>query len=232
MPPAKKRAPAKVNKVDVTVENQEKPVTSDEKREATDATSSPEVAKMAPANEVDETVENQMNPVTSDEERESTDPEPTPDEVPKMAPANEVDETVHNQMNPGLDMVDRHPEPVIREDDIGVKFDVSKPFPEIVDDTSEEEKQRKAVARYNSAALRAKDVGETEETDDSDYVILEFVESGLTAEGHVWKKGEFFRVEDTEEARKASADTEGNVWYELSANEQEERYGKVFFERR
>src|SRR3954465_8684931 len=90
-------------------------------------------------NKVDETVVNQENPVVSETERESTNPEPEVAEVPKMAPANKVDDTVLNQENPGAGtFVDRNPEPVVLEDSAGVKFDVSKPYPELLDETTDE----------------------------------------------------------------------------------------------
>lgn len=235
MPPrAKKAAPA--NKVDVTVQNQENPVSSEEVRESTETTSSPEVAKMAPANEVDETVVNQEHPGTSTEARESTDVVADEKDATKawdtLAPANEVDAVVENQMNPGINMVDRHPEPEVVEDSAGIKYDVSKPYPELItEDSDPEVQQRKARIRQTEAVLDAKKIGETEESDRT-YIEIEFFETGLTANGHVWKKGEVLKIEDTEDARRSFMDTEENVWYDLSASEQEKRYGKVMFEKR
>lgn len=233
---ARPRKSTSTNKVDVTVENQENPISSEEKRESTETVSAPEVPKMAPANEVDETVQNQMNPGTSEEERESTDAPAEDKDATKawdtLAPANEVDETVHNQMNPGLNMVDRNPEPEVVEDSAGIKYDVSKPYPELItDESSPEEQQRKARVRQTEAVLRAKDVGETEESDRK-YIEIEFLESGLTTNGHVWKKGEVLKLEDNEDTYRLNKDIEDNVWFEQSASEQEERYGKVMFEKR
>ena len=129
-------------------------------------------------------------------------------------------------------MVDRNPEPEIVEDDAGLKYDVSKPYPELITDTrSDEEKQESARLRQSSGVLNAKDIVPFEESDKK-YITIEFLEPGLTAEGHVWKKGETLRIEDSEEARRPSMDTEENVWYDLSAEEQKKRYGKVMFEKR
>jgi hypothetical protein len=235
MPPrAKKAAPA--NKVDETVENQENPVSSEEQRESTEKVAEPKVAKMAAANDVDVPVENQENPVISEEARESTD-EPADDKEAtkawdKLAEANPVDETVENQENPGAGtFVDRHPEPVIFEDSAGIKYDVSKPFPELVtEEDSPEEKQRKARVRQTEAVLDAKKIGDTD--NDHDHIEIEFLETGLTVQRRVWKKGQVLIMEDNEQNRLSNSDSQGNVWYEQSAEEQKERYGKVFFEKR
>jgi len=232
MPPRVKKSAA-AKKVDPTVENQENPGINVEARESTEETQEPEVAKTAAANDVDKPVENQENPGTSTEERESTNPEPEVAEVPKMAPAHEVDETVHNQMNPGLEMVDRHPEPVILEDAAGVKFDVSKPFPELITDDPEAEKRRARV-RQTESVLDAKNIegSNDPDNDEREHLEIEFLESGLTVAARVWKAGQVLVLEDNEASKKTHQDAEGNVWYELSADEQMERYGKVFFEKR
>lgn len=234
MPP-RKRATA-TNKVDETVKNQENPVSSEEQRESTEEVAEPRVAKMAAANEVDTPVENQENPITSEEERESTDTPVDDKEATKawdkLAEANPVDETVENQENPGGgSFVDRNPEPVVFEDSAGIKYDVSKPYPELmVEEDSPEEKQRKARVRQTEAVMDAKKIGDTE--NDHDHIEIEFVETGLTVQRHVWKKGEVLVMEDNEQNRLSNSDSQGNVWYEQTADEQKERYGKVFFEKR
>jgi hypothetical protein len=48
--------------------------------------------------------------------------------------------------------------------------------------------------------------------------------------GKVWKRGEVLTLDP--EARNLEQDTEGNVWYEMSTDDQKERFGKVFFERK
>lgn len=232
MPP-RKRAAAKTTEVDQTVVNQENPGSSEEERETTETESSAKVVGTAPANEVDETVRNQMNPGTSTVERESTDTPAEPGEVNKnIAPTLPVDEVVENQMNPGINMVDRQPDPVILEDSAGIKYDVSKSYPELIQEKdAPEEQARRARMRQQEAVLDAKKIGEEVDTG-KDYIVLEFVETGLTAQGHVWKKGEVLRMEDTDENRSSNADTNGDVWYELSSAEQEKRFGHVKFERR
>ncbi len=223
-------------KVDETVVNQENPGSSDEARESTETTSSPEVAKTAPANDVDVTVENQENPIKSEEARESTDAPVDEKDATKawdtLAPAHKVDEVVENQLNPGINMVDRQPDPIIREDDAGIQYDVSGSYPRLVDEEeSPEVQQRRARARQTEGVLDAKKVGEPEESDRK-YIEIEFVESGLTTNGHVWRKGEVLKLEDNEDSRTYNEDAEGNVWFEQSASEQEKRYGKVMFEKR
>lgn len=191
--------------------------------------------KPASTNKVDETIVNQENPISSEKQRESTDTNVEEARVPEMAPAHEVDETVFNQEHPGAgELVDRNPDPVVLEDSAGIKYDVSKPYPELMSDDPEAE-ERKARIRQTEAALNAKDIEGPEDDKDSDnrkHIEIHFLESGLTAQGTVWKKGQILRLEDSEEAHKLSADTEGNVWYDLSANAQKDRYGKVFFEKR
>lgn len=192
----------------------------------------PPKARKTSTKKVDETVENQENPGTSEEARPSTDSDASIAEVPKMAPANEVDETVVNQESPGSgEFIDRNPEPQIVEDSTGTKFDVSKPFPELVTSDPETE-ERRARIRQTEGAMNAKDLVDSEEEDDTPKVEIVFLESGLTAERKVWRKGQVLTLTDTPEARKLSEDTDGKVWYELSADEQKERYGKVFFEKR
>ncbi len=182
------------------------------------------------ATTVDEPVVNQENPGTSEKARPSTETKPSA-ETPKMAPANKVDETVVNQENPGLnEPVNRQPEPMIVEDSAGIKYDLSKtPQPElIVDDTREAEKNR---IRQTEGALNAADW--REDTDDNKkYVEVEFLESGLTVARKVWLKGEVFKAEDDDNFRQDNSDEDGNLWYDMNADEQRNRYGKVFFERR
>lgn len=231
MPPRKKATP----KVDPTVENQESPGSSEEVRPSTETTNEPEVPELAPANKVDETVVNQENPGTSETERPSTE-EPTPaPETPKVAPAHEVDETVVNQESPGSgEFVDRNPEPQIVEDSAGIAYDVSKPYPELVTSDPETE-QRRARVRHESGALDAKDIegaDDDKKEESKDRLEIYFLETGLTAQSRVWKAGQTLVLEDNEETRKGIEDTEGNVWYDLSAEEQKKRYGKVFFEKR
>jgi len=164
---------------------------------------------------VDETVVNQENPGTSEEARPSTETEPSP-EAPKMAPANEVDETVLNQMNPGTSEVDRNPGPQVVADSAGIEYDVSKSTPElVVDDRAEE----KAARRQNDGALNAADW--REEKNDAERFSIYFVSTGLSTT-KVWKKGETLEV---------TAGTEED-WMKLSASDQEDRYGRVMFERR
>jgi len=175
----------------------------------------PAKARKSSAPKVDETVVNQEAPGTSETERPSTETEASP-EAPKMAPANEVDETVLNQMNPGTSEVDRNPGQQIVTDSAGIQYDVSKSTPElIVDDRAEE----KATVRQNEAALNAADW--RDEDSDVKHFSIYFVSTGLSTT-RVWKKGETLEVtEGTEED-----------WMKLSASEQEERYGRVMFERR
>lgn len=181
---------------------------------------------------VDETVENQENPGTSTEKRESTEtPEAT---TPEMAPAQEVDDTVKNQESLGsAEVVDRNPDPQIVTDSTGSQFDVSKSQPELVDPDAEETERRRAYLRQTEGAMNAKDFREDDdESDEKNYVNIVFVESGLTVQGKVWKAGNISKLDDSPEARKAEEDTEGKVWYDQSAEEQKEKYGKVFFEKR
>jgi hypothetical protein len=185
---------------------------------------------------VDETVENQENPGTSTEERGSTEtPEAT---TPEMAPAQEVDDTVKNQESLGsAEVVDRNPDPQIVTDSTGSQFDVSKSAPELVDPDAEETAARRARLRQTEGAMNAKDFADENKDEDEDsekknYIVLVFVDTGLTVQGRVWRAGHECKIEDSEEARKAEEDSEGNVWYDLSAQEQKDRYGKVFFEKR
>jgi hypothetical protein len=141
-----------------------------------------------------------------------------------------VDDTVKNQESPGaVEPVDRNPEAQIVEDN-GAQFDISKPYPELIDPDAEETEARRARLRQTDGAMNAKDLVESDEKEDEDKVVLEFVESGLTAEGRVWKKGQIFEI--PEGSRNRNTDSEGNVWYDLTAAQQKDRYGKVFFEKR
>lgn len=181
---------------------------------------------------VDTPVENQENPGVSENSRPSTDTKPQTPEVPKMAAANKVDDTVVNQESPGSgEMVDRQPDPVISEDSNGIKYDVSKPYPELIVDNEEDEKRRARI-RQTEGALNAKDLEGEDSDKDRKKIEITFLATGLTSHGSVWKAGQVLSMDDTEDNRKANEDTEGNVWYELSADEQKERYGKVFFEKR
>lgn len=172
--------------------------------------------KAAAPKAVDETVENQENPVVNETERPSTETPQTP-EVAKMAPAMEVDETVVNQEAPGQEAVNRNPEPeLVTDKDTGVTYDTNKsPAPEIVSDVDEAERNR---IRQTEAVLDARESRE----DDEDFFTLEFLEPGLTYHQRVWKKGEV--VEVPKDRAKA--------WMDLSASEQEERWGHVKFEKR
>jgi hypothetical protein len=193
----------------------------------------PRAKKAAPTKKVDETVENQENPIRSEEQRESTNPEPEVAEVPEMAPANEVDDVVFNQENPGVRKpVDRNPDPVIHEDSNGIKFDVSKPYPELMSD-DKASAARKEEIRQENAVLAAKDIqgADDEENADRKHITVKFIESGLSVQGRVWRAGQTLVMEDSDDNREPNKDTEGNVWYELLASEQKDRYGKVFFEK-
>lgn len=139
-----------------------------------------------------------------------------------------IDETVENQMNPGVNMVDRQPEPVVVEGANGLQYDVSKPSPELIVEDPANDARRNRV-RQTESVLDAKD---NAVDSDKDYIVLEFMVTGLTAQGRVWKKGEVLRMEATNDARKANADVNGDVWYELSSEAQLERFGHVKFERR
>jgi hypothetical protein len=202
--------------VDETVANQENPGSSETERPSTETNSQPEVAVMAPAQEVDEPVANQENPGTSETERPSTEVEQEY-YVPEMAPAMEVDETVVNQEHPGTSAVNRDPEPQLVTDEAGVTFDMSKtPVPEIVEDASREAEKNRI--RQSKAVLDAREGRE----DDKNFFSLEFVESGLTYAQRVWKKGEVVEVPKSRQ----------KAWMDLSASEQEERWGHVKFEKR
>lgn len=217
-------------KVDETVENQENPGSSEVDRSPEEKTE--QTTNTPSVNQVDETVENQESPGKSEKDRGTTNPEPEEPEFAKMAPAHEVDITVINQESLGAgEVVDRNPDPVIVEDSAGIKYDVSKPYPELTDPENEEDSQRRARLRQTHAALNAKDLVDSDE-ESTNKIELEFVETGLTAHGTVWRKGQVLSLEDNETTRQANADTNGDVWYELSADQQKERYGKVFFEKR
>jgi hypothetical protein len=160
---------------------------------------------------------------------------PTEATVPEMTPAQEVDDTVKNQESLGsAEVVDRNPEPTIVQNSTnGAFYDVSKSAPEVVDPEADENESRQNRLRQTSGALNAKDFAdENADEDKPSKISLEFLESGLSASGKVWRKGEVLELDDSEEARAPYKDTEGNVWYDLSANEQKEKYGKVFFEKR
>jgi hypothetical protein len=129
-------------------------------------------------------------------------------------------------------MVDRHPDPVILEAANGTQYDISKSSPELVQADQEEVEARRARVRQTDSVFDAKNLVEAPEDTEKKYIELEFVAAGLTVQGKVWKRGEVLRMEATEATRKANQDTKGNVWYELSADEQQEKYGHVKFERR
>jgi hypothetical protein len=147
--------------------------------------------------------------------------------TPKVDESMVVDSTVKNQESLGsAEVVDRR-EPVLVTDDSGTTFDKSGPAPEIVDPNKDETEARNARLRQTEAALSAK---EGKQDLSKDKVNLEFVETGLTVMGKVWKRGEVLTLDP--EARNLEQDTEGNVWYEMSTDDQKERFGKVFFERK
>ncbi len=189
----------------------------------------------AKAPEVDETVKNQENPGTSTEDRSSDDNRS--DEVAEMAPANEVDVTVVNQENLGAgEVVDRNPDPQPVENPItGATYDVSKAHPELVDPDQDEREARQARLRQTTGVMNAKEIEDpegTEEREETPKIKIEFLESGLTANRKVWKKGEILELDDVEQTHQENKDTEDQVWYELTANQQKDKYGKVFFEKR
>lgn len=195
----------------------------------------PPRAKKAATEKVDETVVNQENPVTSEKQRESTEKVAEP-ETPKMAPAHDVDETVVNQESPGSgEFKDRNPDPQIVSDSAGIEYDVSKSQPELVDKrNSDEELERKAKLRQTESVLDAKKIeGENDEEARSEkYIEIHFVDTGLTAQGTVWKRGEVLRLVDNDSTKLGNSDTNGDVWYELSAEDQKRRFGRVMFEKR
>lgn len=142
---------------------------------------------------------------------------------------NTVDDTVKNQENLGSAPVVDRSEPVLVTDETGTTFDRSKSSPEIVDPNAEETEAYRARVRQTDAALNAKEGKDESDAKDGEF-NLEFVESGFTVMGRVWKRGQVLKIDP--EARNLEQDTEGNVWYDLSAAEQKERFGKVFFERK
>lgn len=120
-----------------------------------------------------------------------------------------VDETVRNQESLGSgNVVDRNP---------------VQPDPEALADEA-----RKNRFSQTNAVLDAKDF--TDKTPAK--ISVEFLQTGLTIGGKVWKRGEVFEIEDSESSVKAHQDLQGNCWYDLSASEQKDRYRKVFFEKR
>lgn len=146
--------------------------------------------------------------------------------------ATKVDDTVVNQESLGSGtVVDRSPESQIVDTATGASYDISKSHPELIDPDKEETEARRARLRQTDAALNAKDLISNVDVQPTK-VELEFVESGLTAQGRVWKRGEVLSFEETEETRKSNEDNNGDIWYELSTVAQKERYGKVFFEKR
>jgi hypothetical protein len=219
MPPAKRKPAAPKSTVsdvvDEPVKNQEDPGTdSTKERPSTEESKPAEVAKMAKAQEVDEPVRNQENPGTSDKDRGTTNPEPEEPEYAKMAPAMEVDDVVKNQLNPGINMVDRQ-KPVIVTDSAGIKYDLSKSEPELVEEDRSAEKN---AIRQQSGVLNAADWRE----DNPNVYELVFLQDGFTT-SRVWKKGEVLRVEEGKE----------EDWMKLSAKEQKDLYnGRVMFEKR
>lgn len=190
--------------------------------------------KAAP--KVDETVVNQENPGSSTKDRETTDTDSTDAPVAEMAPANEVDDTVKNQESLGsAEVKDRSPDPVLVEDSSGVVRDLSNSAPEIVDPNADEEEKRKNRLRQTEAALDAKDIDgpeDEEKREETPKITIEFLESGLTTQRRVWKAGQILELEDNDQTRQTNTDADGKVWYELSSKEQEDRYGKVYFEKR
>jgi hypothetical protein len=248
MPPRKKATPkveqpvneienaAPANEVDQTVVNQENPIDNavdrtpeSEKAQDEDAA----IKDAAPANEVDITVENQENPIKSEEDRseDAGDPDEDPERTKAwdtLAPAMEVDATVENQMNPGVNMVDRQPERQLVEDSAGIVYDVSKTVPELVDADVEAREEEKARIRQQEAVLNPAEWREDDE--DKTYIVLVFVNTGLLGLGKVWKKGETLKVVQDED--QGTRDINGDSWLDLSAEDQEKRYGRVMFERK
>lgn len=181
--------------------------------------------------QVDEPVKNQEEPFAHTVERPSTEKQSTAPEVAKNIAAHEVDDTVKNQENPGAaEPVDRNPGPQVVTDSEGISYDVSKSSPELIQEKdSDEEQARKAKLKQESAALDARG---QDETRDRKYIEIEFVSTGLTAKSKVWKAGEVLKLEDSEQTRLATASTDGKLWYEMTAEEQKNRFGRVMFERR
>lgn len=248
MPPRKKAAPkveqpvneienaVPAQEVDQTVINQENPIDNavdrtpeSEKDQDEDAA----IKDAAPAKDVDETVENQEQPGKSEKDRseDSNAPAEDPERTKAwdtLAPALPVDETVENQMNPGVNMVDRQPERQLVEDSAGVTYDVSKSAPELVDVESEERQQERARIRQSEAVLNPAEW--REEDEDKDYIVLVFINTGLLGLGKVWKKGETLKVVKDDD--QGTRDINGDSWLDLSQSEQEERFGRVMFERK
>lgn len=132
---------------------------------------------------------------------------PAPRRKAAAKPAPVVDDTVKNQESLGsAPVVDRSPQ--VEEDPMAVAED-----------------SRKNAVRQTEAVLGGPDFDKTS----SGVTRLRFVETGLTAGGKVWKRGEVYDIADS--VRSEHADLNGHVWYELSADEQKSRYGKVFFEK-
>jgi hypothetical protein len=217
---------APANEVDDTVKTQEGAVGLVEDRTPESEKEQDEdsaIKNAAPANDVDEPVENQMNPGLSEKDRSEDDSAEEEDkEATKawdtLAPAQKVDETVENQMNPGINMVDRTPDRQIVADSAGITYDVSKSYPELVDPEREANLAAKGKMRHDEAVLNAKDFRKEGDENDNN-VSIEFVNTGLSALGHVWRAGETVRV----------AKDKIRPWMKQSESEQEERYGKVMF---
>lgn len=151
------------------------------------------------------------------------------------APA-QVDDTVKNQESLGsAPVVNRNPDPELVEDPItGGVYDVNGSQRELVDPDAEANEIRKNQLRQSEAVLNAKDIegADDEDRKETPKVKVEFLESGLTVGSKVWKKGEVLEIEDTDAGRGEHKDNDGDYWYDLSAEEQKERYGRVVFEKR
>jgi hypothetical protein len=192
--------------------------------------------KKAAEVKVDETVKNQENPGSSTEDR-TPDEAPAKDAMENAAKAQDVDVTVHNQESLGsAEVKDRNPGPQLVEDPTtGGIYDVSKADRELVDPDREETEARRARLRQTEGVMNAKDIEGEDDQDGSESTLkfsVEFLESGFTVLGKVWKKGEILVLADSEETRNQNKDSVDSVWYELSTSEQKDRFGKVFFEKR
>lgn len=122
----------------------------------------------------------------------------------KVEPTVVIDDTVKNQESLGsAEVVDRNPAPV--------------------DIEAEKEAARKARLLQTEAVLKP----ESARIDSPDKFSVRFLQSGFTVSGRVWKAGQILEL--NEESRPEHEDLNGNVWYDLSEDNQVDRYGKVIF---
>jgi hypothetical protein len=154
----------------------------------------------------------------------------------KAQPVAKVDDTVKNQESLGsAPVVDRNPDPQLVEDPFtGGTYDVNKAHRELVDPEAEEKEIRRNRIRQTESVFSAKDIEGADDADrkETPKIKVEFLESGLTVGPKVWKKGEVLEIEDSEAGRRDHKDVDDNYWYDLTADEQKERYGRVVFEKR